>query len=296
MNQKNLLPKIYVWLSISLLSIPSAWAQNPVTLIEEKNETATPQAAQGEQIQPAGQQPAQVQAAPEQNLIQEESEITQENLEKMMVNQGIPLTPGNMDIVSATNYTLGPLDVIEVDVMRHPEVSGQFIINNEGKIQYDFVGDVPVAGMTKKEVGDVLTKKLADYIISPEVTVRILGYNSKVVYVIGEVGRPGKIYMQGDTMTVREALVQAGLPLLSAKTRKTKLITPAADAKPRTIGVDVYKLLYEGDLRENLVMRPGDTLYIPPTFLAKTLRAVQPVAQPIGEAAGAGRNVMAPGF
>ena len=97
--------------------------------------------------------------------------------------------------------------------------------------------------------------------------------------------------MQGDTITVREALVQAGIPLLSAKTGKSKLITPAANAKPVTKNINIYKLLYEGDLRENLVMKPGDTLYIPATILAKALRVIQPVAQPIGEAAGTGRTV-----
>ena len=148
-----------------------------------------------------------------------------------------------------------------------------------------------IAGLTKKEVAELLKEKLGKYIIAPEVTIKITGYNSKVVYVIGEVGRPGKIYMQGDTITVREALLQAALPLLSAKTTESRLITPSAESKPALKKVNVYKLLYEGDLKENFVMKPGDTLYIPPTFLAKALRFIQPITAPIGDAGGTAARV-----
>ena len=266
---------IFNMLFVSLISM-NVYAQNAVTLVEEDQKEISHE-AMGQAVEA------------EENATDEE--LTQDNLEQILISQGIPLTPGNLDLMGSLNYTLGASDVIEVSVMRHPEVSGQFVINSEGNIQYDFVGDVPVAGLTKKKVEEVLIQKLSQYIISPEVNIKIVGYNSKVVYVIGEVGRPGKIYMQGDTITVREALVQAGLPLLSAKTGKSKLITPAANARPLTKSINIHKLLYEGDLRENLVMKPGDTLYIPPTILAKALRVIQPVAQPIGEAAGTGRTV-----
>ncbi len=193
---------------------------------------------------------------------------------------------------SLAKYTLGPMDVIDIAVLRHPEVSGPFQVNKEGKIQYQFVGDVIVANKTKEEAKAILVQHLSEYIISPEVTVKIIGYNSKVVYVIGEVGAPGKIYMQGDTITVREALVQSGLPLLSAATKKCPLITPTADGKPQKKDVNVFALLYEGDLRENLIMKPGDTLYIPATILSKAMRVIQPVSQPITTSASTGRTVM----
>jgi len=194
--------------------------------------------------------------------------------------------------LEASKYTLGKNDVIDITVYRHSEVSGQFRVNNEGKIQYNFVGDVLVEGLTKDEVKTLLIKRLDEFIISPDVTVKTVGYNSKIVYVIGEVGLPGKIYMRGDTITVREALIQARLPLLTAKASKAALITPSADGNPDRKKVNIHKLLYEGDLRENLIMKPGDTLYLPPTIMAKAMRIINPIAQPIGAAAGTGRTVM----
>ena len=190
-----------------------------------------------------------------------------------------------------STYTLGVNDILEITVIRHPEVSGQYLINNEGKIQYEFVGDIELSGLRKEQAKDVITDHVSTYIVSPDVSIKIVGYNSKIVYVYGEVASPGKIFMRGDTITVREALLAAGLPLLSASTKKCPLITPSADGKIGKKLVNINSLLYEGDLRENLVMKPGDTLYVPPTFLAKTMRAIQPVAAPIGTAAGTGRTI-----
>ncbi len=210
----------------------------------------------------------------------------------------IPADLKTMPLVRAveddSTYTLGVNDFIEITVARHPEVSKQYGINSEGKIQYEFVGDITLAGLTKKQAKDVIYSRLSTYIISPEVTIKILGYNSKVVFVIGEVATPGKIFMRGDTITVREALLQAGLPLLSASTRKCRLITPTADGKAATKYVDVFKLIYEGDLREDLVMKPGDMLYVPATALSKAMRVISPVTQPVTTATGAAREVTRP--
>ena len=184
-------------------------------------------------------------------------------------------------------YTLGATDVIEIKVMRHQEVSGEYPINMEGNIQYEFVGDIPLAGLTKDQATEVIVEALSEYIVSPEVNVKITGYNSKIVYVMGEVFRPGKIFMRGDTITVREALMQAGLPRLSGVTKKSHLIKPAEDGRSKKKNLNVYALLYEGDLRYNEIMEPGDVLYVPPTFLTKVMRAISPVAAPIGQAAGA---------
>lgn len=220
--------------------------------------------------------------------------LSPEELQALMGTGLIPpVTQPQAGVFSelASTYTLGPTDVIEITVMRHPEVSGQYPINSEGKIQYEFVGDVMISGMTKEAAQVAVAERLAEYIVSPEVTVKIIQYNSKIVYVVGEVAAPGKIYMRGDTITVREALMQAGLPRLSGVTKKSHLITPSEKGKPRKKYINAYALLYEGDLRENDIMYPGDLLYIPPTFLTKVMRAISPVAAPIGQAAGATTGV-----
>ncbi|HNW40222.1 MAG TPA: polysaccharide biosynthesis/export family protein [Candidatus Omnitrophota bacterium] len=188
-------------------------------------------------------------------------------------------TPSDFDPVK---YTLGADDIIEITVMRHPEFSGIFPINSEGKVQYKFVGDIDVKGMTKKQVEDKLVKALSNYLVNPEVSVTITEYRSKFVFVLGEVGQPGKYYIKSDTITVRDAVVNSGLPTYSAAMRKCSLITPDKSGKIKNRPVNIYAILYIGDLRKNIEMHPGDVLYVPSTVMAKIIRIISPVATTVG--------------
>lgn len=187
-------------------------------------------------------------------------------------------------ISEGVKYTLGPDDIIEIEVRRHPEFSGQYTINSEGKIEYKYIGDIILSGLTKNEVKERLSKILADYIIDPDIDIRIAAYLSKVFYVVGEVGRPGKFYMRGDTITVREALVQSGLPTLAAAMRRCRLITPDSKGANNYKDVNVYELLYQGNLKRNLDMKPGDVLYVPATVMAKIIHVISPVTDATGQA------------
>jgi len=194
-----------------------------------------------------------------------------------------PVTPRSAT-EEPTRYTLGPDDAIEILVRRHPEFSDKFTINAEGKIQYKFVGDIEIQGMTKTEVKDLITKILAKYIITPEVDVSIMEYRSKVIYVIGEVGRPGKYYMKADVISMREAVIQAGLPTLSAAMRRTTLIRPDKSGKPEQNMVDLYALLYEGKLDLDREMLPGDVVVVPATLFAKIFRVISPIQSTVSSA------------
>ena len=268
--------------AIFISATPFVYAQNFAGTSAAPADSSTVAAAHDEA---AGQA---IVSADDAKNVESKEDLTDKDVANILTDQGIPAA-AVLSKEEASTYTLGSDDIISVTVERHPEVSGDFAINSEGKIQYGFVGDIELTGFNKASATKLITEKLSKYILSPQVTVSILQYNSKVVYVIGEVGSPGKIFMRGDTITVREALLQANLPLLSAKAAKSKLITPSGNGKPKIVAVNVQRLLYDGDLRENLVMKPGDTLYVPPTIMAKLLRVIQPVAAPISAAAGPAR-------
>ncbi|OGL94201.1 hypothetical protein A3H12_04740 [Candidatus Uhrbacteria bacterium RIFCSPLOWO2_12_FULL_47_9] len=185
----------------------------------------------------------------------------------------------------AVKYTLGPDDVIFIEVRNHPEFTGQYIVNSEGKIEYKYVGDVILTGLNKVQAKERITQILSEYIIEPDVDVQIVQYLSKVFYVVGEVGRPGKFYMKGDTIEVREALVQAGLPTYAAAMRRCRLITPNKGGKNNYADVNVYSLLYEGDLSRNVEMKPGDVLYVPATAIAKLIQVISPVTNTVSQTA-----------
>ena len=215
-------------------------------------------------------------------VIETDSSIDINLLDLPAVQSRVPVT-----VTEDTKYTLGPDDAIQIDVRRHPEFSGQYSVNSEGKIEYKFVGDVLVTGLTKAELEERLSGILSEYILEPDINVQIIAYLSKVFYVVGEVNRPGKFYMRGNTITIREALVQSGLPNYAAAMRRCRLVTPNDKGANNYVCVNVYELLYGGKLKENLEMKPGDVLYVPSTMVAKFIRIISPVTAAVSEAGGA---------
>lgn len=209
-------------------------------------------------------------------------ESAQQQPKEQIIDLSLAKAQTATSYIDPLKYTLGPDDVVDITIMRHPEFSGTYPINLEGKIQYKFVGDLEVRGLTKLQLEDKLKSMISAYVINPEVNVTILEYRSKIIYVLGEVGQPGKYYMRSETIPVREAVVQAGLPTLSAAMRRCRLITPSDKGRVKTRSVDLYSMLYGGDLRLNLEMHPGDVLYVPATVMAKVIRVINPVSTAVG--------------
>lgn len=179
-----------------------------------------------------------------------------------------------------SGYTLGKDDIVEISVRAQPEFTGNFIVGPDGKIQYKFVGDIQAEGLTKAELCSVITEKLESYVKIPEVTVSILAYRSKFVYILGEVRSPGKYPMKGDAVTLRDALVQAGLPTADAALRRVYVINPEMN-KPVYTKVDIYKLLYKGILKDNLKLLPGDLVVVPSTIPSEINKALGRLLSPI---------------
>ena len=181
-------------------------------------------------------------------------------------------------------YTLGKGDVIEIEVRAQPEFSGKFVIGPDGCIQYRFVGDIKAEGFTKEELKEMLIEKLKRYVKIPEVSITILEYRSKFVYILGEVGRPGKYPMKGDEVDLRDAIIAAGLPTPDAALRRVYVIKPDLE-KPTYKKVDLYKLLYKGILKDNLTLTPGDLVVVPATVPSEINRALGKLLSPLTRAA-----------
>ena len=148
--------------------------------------------------------------------------------------------------------------------------------------------------MTKQQLEDKIKEVLTKYLVAPEVSVTILEYGSKVFYILGEVASPGQFIMKSEGIALRDAIHLAGLPTINASLRKCRLVTPTNNGKQKIQSVDLYALLYYGDLRQNIIIKPGDIFYVPTTLVSKAIRIMSPIttlvglsASPIESAAGA---------
>jgi polysaccharide biosynthesis/export protein len=110
----------------------------------------------------------------------------------------------------STEYRVGPGDVLEVTVLDNQEVSRTPTVQTSGVIALPLLGEVEVGGLTVAEIQRKLTTLLArDYLVNPQVEVRVKDYQSQFVTVVGEVNTPGRKPLRGRTRLV-DLLVEAG--------------------------------------------------------------------------------------
>ncbi len=191
-------------------------------------------------------------------------------------------------VVTATDYRMSPPDVVQIYSKRVREINGHSeTISPDGKLTLPLLGRVFVAGKTSEEVTAELELLAQEYYEDADVSVRIVGYRSKKIFVFGEVGRPGPYNYDGAN-TILETLAQAH-PTRLADPTKIQVLRPNADGEMiRRMTVDLNKMVKEGDTLLDAVMEEGDIIYVPPTPLAavalgfqQLLLPFQPIAQTV---------------
>lgn len=158
---------------------------------------------------------------------------------------------------------LGSGDVFEVRVFEEPGLSGVYRVGPDGAIDYPLCGRVQVEGLDASGVSDALTACLkSGYLRSPQVSVFIKEYNSKKVFVFGEVQKPGTFTYE-DGMSIIEAVTRAGgFTKLAAK--NSVIISRVLEGQERRIKVPVEDI---GVGRaQNFVLKPGDIVFVPESF------------------------------
>lgn len=176
---------------------------------------------------------------------------------------------------TTTPYLIGPGDVLQITVWDHPELAAAatgstlggsvqraadpaagFVVNDDGDVQFPYVGKLKVAGMTTDQAQQVVVHALTLF-KSPQVTVRIASYRSKQVYVEGEVHEPGVQPINDVPMTLYEALNRAGGVLPTADQSRLELIRDGT-----SYSVDLTSMLERKISGAQIVLRNGDVLRV----------------------------------
>ncbi|HJS57415.1 MAG TPA: polysaccharide biosynthesis/export family protein [Vicinamibacteria bacterium] len=110
----------------------------------------------------------------------------------------------------AAEYRVGPGDVLEVQVFGNDDLSRSASVQPSGAIHLPLIGEVPVSGLTVTEIQRKLVSLWGrDYLVSPQVEVRVTEYQSQFAFVVGEVNQPGRKPLRGRTRLI-DVLVEAG--------------------------------------------------------------------------------------
>jgi polysaccharide export outer membrane protein len=174
-----------------------------------------------------------------------------------------------------TEYKIAPRDRISVQVFKHPELSTRtidtqtsneqgLIVSSDGMVSLALVGRTKVVGLTKEEASELLQKEYTTYLKNPDVTVEILNQR---IYVIGEVNKPGVVPLTHESMTIVEAIAQAGDINVYGERDSIKIIRGGLN-DPKVSVVNMTKLASLSG--SDLMLHSGDVVYIQPN----TMRAV----------------------
>jgi polysaccharide export outer membrane protein len=156
-------------------------------------------------------------------------------------------------------YKIGVGDVLHITVWEEPQFTEVAVVRPDGMISLPLVSEVPVAGMTPESAETALTARLEKYVHKPRVTVTVQDIRSRMVYVTGEVQRPGA-YPLIDTMTVVQLIARSGGPTDFAKKNKIYVLRAGNNAR---INVDYRKVLRGQSPEQNVELAPGDTVVVP---------------------------------
>lgn len=179
----------------------------------------------------------------------------------------------------SSSYLLGPEDIIRIVVWDNPDMSGEFKIDPAGNITQLILGEIKVEGVTTVELEKILYEKFSKYIETPKITVNILGYFSKKVYILGQVRQPGKFPIGGEYITIREAVLKAGLPTKDADLKRVKVVTPGKP-QPVTRIINLYNILYKGNMEKDIKLDSGDIVYIPMALIPRIADTLGQISSP----------------
>jgi polysaccharide biosynthesis/export protein len=162
----------------------------------------------------------------------------------------------------ARGYLIGPGDVLQVIVLKEPETSAAaVVVRSDGMISLPLIKEVSAAGMTPRNLEQLITQRLSKLIRDADVTVLVKEIHSEKIYMIGAVRKEGPIVLQG-TLTILQAISEAGGFTDYAKRSRIYVLRQETGNQVR-LPFD-YKAVIRGDHpEENIALLPGDTVVVP---------------------------------
>ena len=161
--------------------------------------------------------------------------------------------------IAPGTYKIGVGDVLHITVWEEPQFTETAVVRPDGKISVPLVSDVDVAGQTPEAVQDSLTEKLNKLVHKPRVTVVVQEIHSRMVFITGEVQRPGA-YPLMEAMNVVQLVARSGGLTDFAKQKKVYVLRAANSAR---VNVNYQKVLKGEAPEQNVELAPGDTVVVP---------------------------------
>jgi polysaccharide export outer membrane protein len=165
-------------------------------------------------------------------------------------------------------YQIGPGDNLGIFVYGAPDLSvGNVPVRPDGRISMPLIPDILAAGKTSVQLGHEIAQRLSEYVKSPNVTVMVNSFHgplNRQIRVIGDTSKPVAVpYV--DHMTLLDVMVETG-GLSKFAAGNDAYILRRVNGREVKIHVAIGALLNNGDMSQNIQMKPGDIIFIPATL------------------------------
>lgn len=141
-----------------------------------------------------------------------------------------------------TDYTIGPNDLIDIEVYGVPDLKRSVRVNSSGLVSLPLVGPVSVGGLTAQEAEKRLQQVYGEkYLQNPQISVFIKEFTTQRVTVEGAVARPGVYPFTGQLTLLRTmALVGGGGSM--ARLDEVMVYRKASDGRMETLTYNMEKI------------------------------------------------------
>lgn len=161
-------------------------------------------------------------------------------------------------------YRLAVGDEMSFRVAFQEGLAAEMVVRPDGMVTIPVAGEVQAAGLTPSELDSVVTEKVSEYVIDPDVAIIVKKYSDRLVYVLGEVQTPGAYELRRG-MTVSQAISSARGPTNIAKMTDVVLIRRETPYKATGVKLDIEHFFEDGNYEVDAQLRAYDIVYVPRT-------------------------------
>ncbi len=181
--------------------------------------------------------------------------------------------------VASPDYLIGPGDVVELLVLRNPDLSGVYTVRPDGRVSTPLIEDLMIVGHTPTSLSRELEEKLSVYVQDPVVTVIVRSFFGDLrqqIRVVGGAQQPQAIAFR-DRMSALDVMIAVGGLSSNADGNSAVLLRREGDER-RQIPLRLDDLIDDGDSTANIAMAPGDVIIIPEGFFSGDWRVTPTIS------------------
>ena len=165
------------------------------------------------------------------------------------------------DVHPPPGYVIGQADVLEVLFWRDKELSAEVIVRPDGKITLPLLNEVDAAGLTPEQLRLNVMDRARRFVEDPRANVVVKQINSRNVFIVGEVTKPGTYPLTGPTSVLQLIATAGGLGEFA--NTGSIVVLRSVDGKQERFPFN-YKSVVKGKkIEQNIELKAGDTVVVP---------------------------------